>query len=276
MAGPDSSLGDRVLGRGEFLGRVSRRLDAGPLVWVEIDERELVPVPRHAHASAHLCVPFRGAYAAEAEEWCEGRDLGMLFHPAGTVHADRFRAAGGGCLTVSLDAAWLAGLFGDDLPARSAARHDAASTHGALQLLRAGWAGVSAVELEEAALLALACFAPHIAPRSRGTPDWVRRARRALDECCERSVRVAEIARAVGVHPVAFARGFRRCVGCAPLQYLRRARIQRAVRRLRWSRAPLADVALASGFADQAQFTRAMRMETGWTPAALRARLKGG
>lgn len=63
---------------------------------------------------------------------------------------------------------------------------------------------------------------------------------------------------------------FRRAVGLSPKCYLRILRFQRALERMR-GKAPLAQVALASGFSDQAHFTREFREISGMSPSAYRA-----
>jgi AraC family transcriptional regulator len=83
-------------------------------------------------------------------------------------------------------------------------------------------------------------------------------------------VSVAEIAAAVGVHPLHLARTFRRFFNCSPGEYLRKCRIQLAANLLLGSKKTLAEIALISGFADQSQFTRSFRQYTGNTPANFR------
>jgi AraC family transcriptional regulator len=83
---------------------------------------------------------------------------------------------------------------------------------------------------------------------------------------------VAEIARAVGVHPVHLARAFRRFFGCSPAHYLRRVRIERAARMIRSSSHPLAEIAATCGFVDQSHLTRAFTRSLGTSPAAYRRR----
>jgi carbonic anhydrase len=51
-------------------------------------------------------------------------------------------------------------------------------------------------------------------------PRWLAVARELLDDHCGEAVRVAERARAAGVHPVHLARVFRRYLGCTPGDYL--------------------------------------------------------
>ena len=79
----------------------------------------------------------------------------------------------------------------------------------------------------------------------------------------------SSIAAASGVHSVTLARGFRRAYGCTLGEYIRR-RIERAIEKLRTSSAPLAEIALANGFADQSHFSNLFRRYTGVTPSRFR------
>jgi AraC family transcriptional regulator len=72
------------------------------------------------------------------------------------------------------------------------------------------------------------------------------------------------------VHPVHLAREFRRFHRCTPGEMLRAHRIRRAASLLRAPRARIAEVAAATGFADQAQFTKCFKRETGMTPGQYR------
>ena len=85
-------------------------------------------------------------------------------------------------------------------------------------------------------------------------------------------MRVAEFARAAGVHPVHLARVFRQYLGCTPGDYLRRPRLERAAVLLRETPRPLSDVALSCGFADQSHLANAFKRHTGVTPGAYRSR----
>ncbi len=59
-------------------------------------------------------------------------------------------------------------------------------------------------------------------------------------------------------------------LGTSPRAWLLAARIRRACELLRYTRRPIADVALHAGFADQSALTRAMRLHLDTTPAAYR------
>lgn len=82
---------------------------------------------------------------------------------------------------------------------------------------------------------------------------------------------LAEIAALCGVRTSQFAHAFRRSTGMAPYQWLQQRRVARAKRLLAADRSPLADVALACGFADQSHLTRCFARLVGMTPGLWRA-----
>ncbi|HZV37663.1 MAG TPA: helix-turn-helix transcriptional regulator, partial [Pseudoxanthomonas sp.] len=81
---------------------------------------------------------------------------------------------------------------------------------------------------------------------------------------------IAQLAREADLHPVYFARAFRRAFGCSPGDYLRRRRVELAISAVCAGRSPLAEIALGCGFVDQSHMTHALRRDTGMTPRTLR------
>jgi AraC-like DNA-binding protein len=96
------------------------------------------------------------------------------------------------------------------------------------------------------------------------------RTRQLLDAETSRVVRSSELEAATGLTRYDLARQFRAAFGTSPYRYslMRRLDCARAQLRLRRS---LADVALATGFADQAHLTRKFKAAFGITPARYRA-----
>jgi AraC family transcriptional regulator len=78
------------------------------------------------------------------------------------------------------------------------------------------------------------------------------------------------VAAFVGVHPVHLARVFERWFGCAPGEYLRGRRLERAASLVGRGASALAETAIEAGFTDQAHLTRAFRDRFATTPAAWR------
>jgi AraC-like DNA-binding protein len=81
-------------------------------------------------------------------------------------------------------------------------------------------------------------------------------------------VQSGEVEAVTGLDRYQFARQFRAVYGTSPYRYSVMRRLDMARRQLRQA-PPLAETALAAGFADQAHFTRAFKAAFGMTPRPL-------
>jgi AraC family transcriptional regulator len=105
----------------------------------------------------------------------------------------------------------------------------------------------------------------------RDAPKWLNHTLDKLRaECCER-LTLDELGKDAGVHPVHLSRVFRRCIGEGIGEYVHRLRMRAACEHMLSPEMPLAEIALATGFADQSHFTRTFRKVTGMSPGAFRA-----
>ena len=80
---------------------------------------------------------------------------------------------------------------------------------------------------------------------------------------------IEDLARIAGITPRHMIRSFRKATGLPPHAYLRQLRVARA-RDLLKKRLPLAEIALAAGFADQPHFSKVFKQITGTTPGRYR------
>ncbi len=87
----------------------------------------------------------------------------------------------------------------------------------------------------------------------------------------ERGVRPAELATIADLSAAQLDRRMRSTFGLSPSRYIARARVNRAAELLSDPTIPLADVAVRSGFYDQADLTRQFARFTSETPAQFRA-----
>lgn len=135
--------------------------------------------------------------------------------------------------------------------------------------------GIAFVETVTAALgLQLVRYAgetTHAPAPSRGglAPGVRRRILERMDAHASAQLSIDELARDAGLSPGHFARAFKHSVGRAPHQHLMLLRLERARRLLDGAAPVLSTVALESGFADQAHFTRAFKRQFGVTPGAV-------
>ena len=107
------------------------------------------------------------------------------------------------------------------------------------------------------------------------TGQLSRRYRRLLQERIDaeldQPLTLTDLAGWVNLSPYHFARLFRATFGCAPYQYIQEQRLTRARDQLRQPASKITAVALACGFNDPSQFSRAFRKRFGITPSAYRA-----
>jgi AraC family transcriptional regulator len=120
-------------------------------------------------------------------------------------------------------------------------------------------------------LRAHSSLAPSAPSRVRGLAPW--RLRRVVDRLharFEHGVTVEELAELAGLSPSHFAHAFKAATGEAPHRYHRRLRVEHAKAMLAADDLPLAEVALACGFASQSHFTTTFRDHVGVPPGRWR------
>lgn len=107
-------------------------------------------------------------------------------------------------------------------------------------------------------------------PRKRsGLATWqLRRAVDYIEEHCTRAIRLEELAALTGLSQSHFSHAFKASTGLPPHQWQTRVRLERAKELLLKSHLPLTTVAVETGFADQAHFTRVFRKHVGTAPAS--------
>jgi AraC family transcriptional regulator len=201
--------------------------------------------------------------------------LTAVFHPSNAPHANDVGPGGVIGLTLELDAAWLRahGLTGEALGGHRAIAPAARSRLACLSLLGAAWRDgpCAAADLETHAVELLELLLRPAAGPGRGpAPPWLARGEEFLRAHFRAPVSLSEAAREAGVHPIHFARVFRRRHGCPVSAYVRALRLTEAGELIVGGNRPLAQVACEAGFADQAHLTRWFSRVVGLSPGALR------
>ena len=102
------------------------------------------------------------------------------------------------------------------------------------------------------------------------TPAQLRRVVNRVVAAPERRASVADLAAAAGLSESWFAHAFKRTTGRSPARWATSLRLDRARVLLAGSDDPIAEIAAACGFVDQAHLTRSFRADAGLTPAAFR------
>jgi AraC family transcriptional regulator len=231
-------------------------------------------LPWHTHPGPTLCFVYAGAFTesfAGATLECIPGTLKIT--PAGEPHWNRFGREDTHGLLVEADASRVESLgrYAAVLAERGSFLDEGLAVLAwrvAGELRRRDTAAPLAIEGLLLELLAGAARERDL--RLTGTlPRWLAEARHYLHDPGQVGS-LSELAMAVGVHPVTLARGFRKAYGCSVGAYLRWLRVARAARELAETDVPLAEIALAAGFADQSHFSNVFRRETGLSPSAFR------
>ncbi|HWM67654.1 MAG TPA: AraC family transcriptional regulator [Steroidobacteraceae bacterium] len=101
-----------------------------------------------------------------------------------------------------------------------------------------------------------------------GLARWqISRVRTFIDEHLTECIRVSDLSALARTSPSYFSSAFKRTFGASPHAYLMSRRISMAVEVMLGSDAPLSEIAMNCGFADQAHFSRQFRRTMGYTPS---------
>lgn len=255
------------------------------------DLRLMVPtkpaheVDVHTHGDAHLILVLDGVYqtSANPRTRLSGATPLLVLNPPRTEHQDCFHSGQAlehaRFLSMTLSPGlWLRWQDSLDLPIHAWATQGAdlqALAHEWLRLCAAPW--TTAVDMESGLTEALAQFSPSDAVACTESGVWVARLRQRLRSHVMDGAQapcLGDIARDFGVHPVYMARAFRRHTGVSPAAYVRGVQLDKAVWLLRSTSLPLAELAQACHYFDQAHLAHAFKAAYGLAPSAYRQRVR--
>jgi transcriptional regulator GlxA family with amidase domain len=109
-------------------------------------------------------------------------------------------------------------------------------------------------------------------PHMRGglAPGALRRVRDYIEANLASRVDLGQLAATANLSRCHFAYAFKQSMGCPPHRYIMSRRLERARHLLLTSDGAIAEIAIASGFADQSHFSRAFRAFFDVSPLAFR------
>ena len=262
-----------TLDYGQFYGIPDFRAELSGFA-LSVLEALPVPVMDHTHAAAHLVLVLDGPYVTTADPLEPGRQAALVWNPPGTRHADRFEPGFGTFLALSVSDQRLDALGGERMPARATGYASGAALRLARRLARAcaAWPTRRRAQVEALCRDLLDAVAHDAGPARPRAPQWLVAARDTLANRWDEAPPVAELARGAGVHPVHLIRSFHRWYGTTPGAFVDTRRLEAGAALLAGSDLPVAEIALATGFADQSHFTRRFSRHFGVAPAAYRRR----
>jgi AraC family transcriptional regulator len=269
---PQSAQPGKILRGGEFYSPVQSRLSANDVVLSELCQPVARSVPRHEHELAYVTIVLHGHYReGDRGKLDELPPLTAVFNPVGVAHSTVIGPAGASMFTIEFRAESLREL-GLQLP-------DHTTFDGGVGTML--WPGLrlfssfknqssDSLMLEARVFELLGAITRLDQSPETTPPRWLKRVKERLHaEFCER-LRMRDLAREAGVHPVHLARAFRKFEKRTPGEYQQHLQIRAACDLLRKPDWPLAEIAAECGFADQSHFTRAFRRMAATTPLRFR------
>ena len=267
------------LAPGSYYGEALRGRKVGGF---DLSERVYPPgfrTPKHTHERALFCFVIAGDYTEEyGARTRECTSSTLLFHPPDELHAEHFHETGGRSFIIEIEPQWL-----ERLRDKGALTGPPAEFKGGVAELLARRLYKELVQGDEVSNLIIeGLMMELVGETSRGgprievnrPPRWLEQAKEILHERFAEPLKLADIARAVSVHPVHLAQVFHKTYHCTVGDYVRRLRIECACRNLANTETPLVDIALAAGFCDQSHFTRTFKRLTGICPSQYRTSVR--
>lgn len=235
--------------------------------------------PKHSHKRALFCFVIEGDYTETyGGRTRECKSSTLLFHPQEELHAEHFHDSGGHSFIIEIEPHWLEGVR-----ARHALPDGSAGFKGGVMELLARRLYKEFVHMDDVSDLIIEGLMLEMVgeaarrgsvPEGSHPPRWLERAKEFLDAHFAESLRLADIAQTVGVHPVHLAQTFHKFYRCTVGDYVRQLRIECACHELATSESPIVDIALGAGFCDQSHFTRTFKRLTGIAPSRYREALR--
>lgn len=265
----------------DIQGNVSRSEQLAELTLTETFYPARLRLSPHAHAQACFGLILAGEYEeAFRLKALSCRPHSILFRPPQVVHSNHVCEKGARCFFIEIPPQWL-----ETLPERGARLREPAVLEGGqlewlARRLYQEWRAMD----EASSLIVHGLALEMLGHFQRGwqakaelrPPAWLRQTQELLRARFAEPLPLAEIARHVNLHPAHVAREFRRYYRTSIGEFQRQQRIEFAREQLTNSNAPLSEIALAAGFAQQAHFTTVFKRLTGQTPAQYRTLTRGG
>ncbi len=227
----------------------------------------------HSHDMGQLCFVLEGEYSEDIRGKRIGLQPGSIhFRAPGEQHANQFFSDDDVlALVLSFERnRWIEIVSESPRPADGLLREVPAAIGRELRRLRDAGSLAALEAWCTLSLVQVARLRSGPAP-----PPWLDDAVEFIRVRSGESLSLSRVAAAINVHRATLSAAFRRFRHLSVGEEIRWARV-RAASRLLKTRQPLADVAIQSGFCDQAHFTRTFKALTGVSPSAYRRAHEAG
>ena len=256
-------------------------VQAGPFRVSVAEYEPGLRIPSHFHEWACVSVLLEGRFEQRFPgRWCDCPPGVVIAKPGGERHEDRWYDGWSRHLIIEIDP-----TRHDQLgEARTVAEEifhvgdlgaETLALAASQELQHQDSATPLAVEGLALQLLARVQRGARLASREANDPKWLATVVEFLREHFADSLRIADVAETVGVHPDHLTRVFQSAYGMSIGEFVRCLRVERAATWLATSDESISVIAYRCGFSDQSHLTRVFRRSKGITPGRFR-RLRRG
>jgi AraC family transcriptional regulator len=266
--------GSQALGAGSFYGAIEGKRERCDAIFTDVCHTSPRKLPKHSHELPFFGLLVAGSYGERyGHQETQFRPFTIMFRPAGIPHQDEIGPDGVKFFEIELRPSWSQSL--DECSATLNRAHEDCVGGEVLWLgmklyreLHVGAADELSVESLLSELLASVAQMPM--ERVQEPPAWLNWIVDKITAEYTERLTLKDLSREAGVHPVHLSRVFRRWKGQGIGEYVHRLRIRAACEQMLRLDTPIADIGLATGFADQSHFTRSFRRLTGMSPTQFR------
>lgn len=267
----------QALAAGSFYGAVQGKQERCGAIFTDLCHTSPRKLPKHSHELPFFGLLLEGSYGERyGHQETQFRPFTIMFRPARIPHQDEIGPHGVKFFEIELRPSW-SQRFHECSATLDRAHEDCVGGEVlwlAMKLYRELHSGATDELAVESLLTELLASVARLPPeRALARPPWLERiVDKIAAEYAER-LTLDHLSGEAGVHPVHFSRVFRRWKGQGVGEYVHRLRIRAACEQMLRPETPIADIGLATGFADQSHFTRSFRRLTGMSPATFRGML---
>ncbi len=229
----------------------------------------------HSHKEGTITFLIYGSFK---EEFCgkefECGQFDILHKPAGTEHRNVYHKEGAHSLLIE--------FFNDnnDLNEYSEngkyipACNTEFAQNLAIKLCSLFYKGSQLVSLAAEELELEISQSNYLLKKEAKIPPWLKKSKEYLDANIFENVTLSCLSEIADVHPVYFARCFRKFYNYPVSQYLHKKRLSNAIKKISSAQHKISEIAYEHGYSDQSHFTHFFKRETGFTPKAFRKRFQ--
>jgi AraC family transcriptional regulator len=263
---------------GQFYGKTAGTLVTDSFRFTEKAYSETLHIPFHSHELAHFCFVLAGNYAEKVgRSDFERAPSALVYYPPDVTHTEKHFSNGQHFL-VEIEGRGLEkvreyGVRLDEPCVLGGADSVGLATRMYREFSHRDRFSTLALESLTTELLVAASRQTTRSSETR-PPRWLELVVEFLRENYANAVGLGELAKIADVHPTHLARVFRQFKNCTAGEYVRRLRIEKACRKMIETDRTLVEIALETGFSDQAHFSRSFKTNTGMTPKEYRRLFK--